>query len=196
LSAAPDEHHEADVECIRRVRGGDPDAYGPVVRRALPQLRGLLWRFFKNADDADEFSQAALVRAYEQLDRYDATRPFYPWLRRIAVNLALHELEKRKRFASGDELELSLEREPASDRSDAVTQERELVEQTDRELDRMPPGWAAVFRLRCMEEMSYAEIAECLSIPVGTVMSRLARARCRLAEALAAEFGPRRKVSP
>ena len=105
----PEDNYEADADCIRRIRQGDPESYAPLVQLYLPRLRALMWRFFKNADDADEYSQAALVRAYEQLDRYDAIRPFYPWLRRIAVNLALHELEKRKRNADGLSAESALE---------------------------------------------------------------------------------------
>lgn len=177
-----------DADAVRRIRGGDAEAYGPLVRRHLPALRALMFRFFGNADDADDMSQAALVRAYEQLDRFDASRPFFPWLRKIAVNLALHEIERRRRQAAAPEAEL--EAAPARDRSDREAGENELIACTQRELDRMPANWAAVFRLRAFEELSYAEIAETLEIPMGTVMSRLARARTRLAEALAQDFGP------
>jgi len=181
---------QLDIDDIRRIRGGDAEAYAPIVRRHLPRLRALMYRFFRNGDDADDMSQAALVRAYERLEGFDQSRPFFPWLRKIAVNLALHEIERRRRQAGSTEAETELERAVADGASDRSTDESELVECTQRELDRMPPNWAAVFRLRAFEELSYAEIAQTLGIPMGTVMSRLARARARLAEALAHDFGP------
>jgi RNA polymerase sigma-70 factor (ECF subfamily) len=181
---------QLDVEDIRRIRDGDAEAYAPIVRRHLPRLRALMFRFFRNGDDADDMSQAALVRAYERLDSFDQSRPFFPWLRRIAVNLALHEIERRRRQATSEEAEKELQGAAALDASDAAIDESELIECTQRELERMPPNWAAVFRLRAFEELSYADIADTLGIPMGTVMSRLARARARLAEALAHDFGP------
>ena len=172
-----------DTDAVRRIRDGDAEAYGSLVRRHLPALRRLMYRFFGNADDADEMSQAALVRAYERLDQFDSGRPFFPWLRKIAVNLALHEIERRRRQAAAAEEEL--EAAPARERSDRAASENELVACTQRELERMPANWAAVFRLRAFEELSYSEIAETLEIPMGTVMSHLFRARARLRETLA-----------
>jgi RNA polymerase sigma-70 factor (ECF subfamily) len=181
-----------DAAWVLAVRGGDGGAYGRLVTRHLPRLHALLRRFFREAADVDDLAQAAFVRAYEQLDRFDATRPFYPWLRKIAVNLALHELERRKRRRETEDPEPALERTASPPSLEAGLYERELVTATERELDRLPAQWAAVFRLRVFEELSYAEIAADLSIPIGTVMSSLARARLRLAQALAAEFGPER----
>ena len=180
----------ADAAAIAAVRAGEPDAFGPLVARYLPRLHGLLRRFFASAADVDDLTQAAFVRAYEQLDRFDAARPFYPWLRKIAVNLALHELERRRRRREVEDPDSALGRllEPA--RVDGELHERELVAVVHAELERLPPQWAAVFRLRVFEELSYAEIAQMLEIPVGTVMSSLSRARLRLAERLSASLGP------
>jgi RNA polymerase sigma-70 factor (ECF subfamily) len=180
----------ADAAAIAAVRAGEPDAFGPLVARHLPRLHGLLRRFFASAADVDDLTQAAFVRAYEQLDRFDVARPFYPWLRKIAVNLALHELERRRRRREVEDPDPTLGRllDPAL--VDGELRERELVAVVSAELARLPPQWAAVFRLRVFEELSYAEIAEALGIPIGTVMSSLARARLRLAERLSASFGP------
>lgn len=181
----------ADRASVRALRQGDREAYAGLVHRHLPRLHALLRRFFREQADVDDLAQAAFLRAYEQLDRYDASRPFYPWLRRIAMNLALHEIDKRKRRREEPDPEISLATERANERSDQPAQERELIAATQAELDAMPPRWAAVFRLRAFEELSYAEIAETLGIPIGSVMSSLARARARLAEALAQRYGPR-----
>ncbi len=105
------------------------------------------------------------------------------------MNLALHEIEKRRRRHEAADSEFELQQAIAPERSDEAAERDELVRCTEEALEALPANWAAVFRLRAFEDLSYAEIAQCLDIPVGTVMSRLARARTRLAEALAQRFG-------
>jgi RNA polymerase sigma-70 factor (ECF subfamily) len=193
---APDDAHREDVAWIREVRGGQAEAFGHLVDRYAPPLHGLLRRFLRSDEDVEDLLQESFVRAFQALERYDATRPFYPWLRRIAVNAALNELEKRRTRREVDDPDIAMEQIHATERSDQAVQGREITEAVEEVLEEMPPGWAAVFRLRTAEELSYAEIAATLDVPVGTVMSRLARARTRLAEALAGRFGPRREESP
>jgi RNA polymerase sigma-70 factor (ECF subfamily) len=79
-------------------------------------------------------------------------------------------------------------------RADHGVRRRELLEATEEILDGLPADWAAVLRLRAREEMSYAEIAQALEMPLGSVMSRLARARLRLARALRERFGPLEEI--
>lgn len=185
-----DVQHRRDVQWIRQVRAGDVEAFGNLVDAHAPRLHGLLRRFLRDDDDVADIAQEALVRAFHSLDRYDATRPFYPWLRRIAVNLALNELAKRKVRQPVDAADEVLLQLPDHAPADAPLQQRELGEAVDEALRALPAEWAAVFRLRVHEDMSYAEIADALDIPIGSVMSRLSRARARLAQALAARFGP------
>jgi RNA polymerase sigma-70 factor (ECF subfamily) len=182
-----------DAAWIREIRGGRPEAFADLVDAYAPRLHAVLWRFLRDDDDLADVLQETLLRAFRSLDRYDATRPFYPWLRRIAVNAALSELERRKGRRAVDEPDLMLAALPASERDspDRPVQGHELAAAVASALDSLPPRWAAVFRLRTNEELSYAEIAQTLDIPIGSVMSRLARARARLAETLAARFGPR-----
>jgi RNA polymerase sigma-70 factor (ECF subfamily) len=197
-AADPEEaaRHRQDVEWVRRVRGGDVEAFGDLVDAYAGRLHGLLRRFLRDDDDVADVAQEALVRAFRSLDRYDATRPFYPWLRRIAVNLALNELAKRKVRRPVDEPEEVLLQLPDGTAADAPVEQRELTEAVEAALQAIPIEFAAVFRLRVHEDMSYAEIAEALDIPIGSVMSRLSRARARLAQALAARFGPRPEALP
>ncbi len=186
--------HRQDVEWVRSVRQGDTSAYAYLVDRHGPVLHRTLRRFFRDDADVEDVLQEALVRAFKNLDRYDPTREFYPWLRKIAVNLALNELDKRKRrHEVSDE---ALAERASGANSDADLRAREVQTAVDRALDDLPPAWAAVFRLRNFEELSYAEIAATLDVPMGTVMSQLARARARLAEALAQTFGPREGGTP
>lgn len=190
-----EEHtHLEDAEWVRAVRRGETEAFGSLVDRYAPRLHALLRRFFREPSDVDDMLQEALLRAFRNLDRYDPTRPFYPWLRKIAVNLSLNELEKRRRRPQVDDPDVWLERMDASSDTSASVREHELREAVALALDDLPPTWAAVFRLRTFEEMTYAEIAEALDVPLGTVMSGLARARARIAATLAARFGPRRQA--
>jgi RNA polymerase sigma-70 factor (ECF subfamily) len=188
-----DTAHLEDVGWVRAVRQGNAEAFGPLVDRYAPLLHALLRRFFREPADVDDVLQETLVRAFRNLERYDPGRPFYPWLRRIAVNLALNELEKRKRRPQVDDPEEWLDRTESPLDTSAPVREQELSAAVSSELEDLPPAWAAVFRLRTFEDMTYAEIAEALDVPLGTVMSQLARARARLAAALAARFGPRRE---
>ena len=189
--AAPeDARHREDVGWVRQVRAGDNEAFARLVRRHGPELHRVLMRFLKNDEDVGDLLQEVFVKAYGALDRYDPTLPFFPWIRKIAVNSALNELDKRKRRGEALDPELALQAMPAAERSDAAVRERELVEAVEQGLDELPPEWAAVFRLRAQEGLSYAEIADALDMPLGSVMSRLARARARLAEQLRDRYGP------
>lgn len=189
--ADDERRHAEDVAWIREVRQGRTDAFAHVVERYGPRLHAVLRRFFTDAGDLDDILQDALVRAYQNLDRYDASRALYPWLRKIAVNLALNELQKRKRRheIADPEPALAQVADPAA--TDRAAREAETHRRVEAALAELPPDWAAVFRLRAFEEMGYAEIADALDVPIGTVMSRLSRARQRLAEALTDHFGPR-----
>jgi len=189
--ADEERRHAEDVAWIREVRQGRTDAFARVVERHGPRLHAVLRRFFADPGDVDDILQDALVRAYQNLDRYDASRALYPWLRKIAVNLALNELQKRKRRHEVPDPEpaLATTADPAA--TDAAAREAETRRLVEAELEALPPDTATVFRLRAFEDLGYAEIADTLDIPIGTVMSRLSRARRRLAEALADRFGPR-----
>lgn len=188
--------HRQDVEWVRRVRAGDVEAFGLLVEAHAGRLHGLLRRFLRDDDDVADVAQEALVRAFRSLDRYDATRPFYPWLRRIAVNLALNELAKRKVRRPVEDAEELLLQLPDGAAADAPAEARDLAEAVEQALEAIPVEFAAVFRLRVHEELSYAEIAEAMDIPIGSVMSRLSRARARLAQALAGRFGPHPEALP
>lgn len=184
-----DPGHAADVQAIRDIRAGRIDAFGRIVDRHAPRLRCTLGRFFREPADLDDVLQESLLRAYRNLDRYDPTLPLGPWLRRIAVNVALDELRRRRRAPKVEDSQELLEAQPVV--ADPLRQRElaQLLEEVERVLETMPIELAAVFRLRVQDELSYAEIAQALDVPLGTVMSRLARARGRIAVRLAARFG-------
>lgn len=147
------------------------------------------YRLLRNADDADDVAQETFVRAYQALDRYDERYTFYTWLRAIATRLALNEIAKRRRrrtdggeaFEAAAETISGAERDPLEGIAGG-----ELQAAIETALDEIPPDYRAVLVLRAYEDLSYAEIASTLEIPVGTVMSRLSRARLHVRQILAA----------
>jgi RNA polymerase sigma-70 factor (ECF subfamily) len=140
-------------------------------------------------EDADDVAQETFVRAWEALERYDESYSFHGWLRTIATRLALNELDKRRRRRTqgGEAFELAAEsRADAAPGPDAVVEAREMAERLERIVQALPDEARIPLVLRTVEELSYDEIARILQIPVGTVMSRLHRARKQVRAALQA----------
>jgi RNA polymerase sigma-70 factor (ECF subfamily) len=145
----------------------------------------------RNPSDADDLAQETFVRAWQAIGRFRVGEPLYPWLARIAVNLA-YSLFRRRRRRPETPIEPLIEAghewagedDPARDAAEAESRER--LEASFAELK---PEHRAVLVLRVVEGMSYDEIAGALGVPVGTVMSRLSRARAELKSRLAARTG-------
>jgi len=183
------ETHQLDREALRAIRLGDSSAFASLVKRHGPPLHALLSRMLRDEHEAQDLVQESFVKAWKALAKFDSTRAFFPWLRTIGVNTALDEIERRRRQPFAGNSQEILTELPARQDSEEDLQRRELVEVVEEELGKMSGEFEAVFRLRVQEELSYAEIAQTLQIPLGTVMSRLARARLQLAQALRSRLG-------
>ena len=190
----PDWTGLADDELVRLVRGGDTDAFAEIVRRTRRAAYGLARRITRNHEDADDAVQESYVKAYRALDRFEAGRAIGPWLLTIVARTALSGVRQGKRRATRP-----LD-EPASDGGMPVSERAadpgadpgglERGWDVERAFARLSPEHQAVLALRVEGDLTYAAIAEALGIPVGTVMSRLARAR----EALLEQMNETRKV--
>jgi RNA polymerase sigma-70 factor (ECF subfamily) len=183
---SPAERDEAFL--LARARGGDLAAFEEIVRRYQRRVYGVALRIVRSHAAADDVAQEAFVRAWRSLDRFEIGRPFGPWVCRIAANLAVNHV--RSPLAREDPLPEDGERTaaPASDPLGSLL-DAEAQEVLERALGSLPAEQRAVFVLRTVEEMSYREIAEALGLSPGTVMSRLFRARERLARSLAPYLG-------
>ena len=174
--ASPEE--AALVERI--LRGGGRD-YATLVERYQRRLYWSCLRLLEDPDEAEDVVQEAFVRAYARLSDYDPAYRFYTWIFRIARNLCLNHLRRRKLWGF---LSLSGEPgapEPEADEDPAADMEgRELAEALAECLKALPADQRDCFQLRHAEEFSYEEIARTLRIPLGTVMSRLSRARDKM----------------
>jgi RNA polymerase sigma-70 factor (ECF subfamily) len=178
--------NENDVlNYIRKSLSGDTNAFEWVVRKYQKRIYFTVLQLVMNHDDANDVIQETFIKAYTKLDTYDESYPFYPWLYRIAVNTALNYQKKktRMRALSLDDLEdgnnhrLDLAESP---QQTFHAEGGELLSKLKEALGKIPAEQRAVFLLRVREELSYQEISEVLQISIGTVMSRLSRARDKL----------------
>lgn len=186
--ARPDRSALSDGELVRLVREGEGDAYAELVRRTRRSGYRLARRITRNHEDADDVLQESYVKAFRALDRFAADRPFGPWFLTIVARTALSSIRDSKRRAAesldepGPDGTASLGERVADPAQDPATLERRV--RVERAYARLSEDHRIVLALRVDADLSYAAIAEALSVPVGTVMSRLARAREALIEVL------------
>lgn len=174
---------------VRAAATSDAAAFRRLVELHMRALYAHSYRLLGDRDEADDVTQETFVRAWSALDRYDERYTFYTWLRTIATRLALNVLAKRRRRRTeGGEVFESVAESAADPRPgpEAKAEASELGTRLSAALGELPDEQRTVLVLRAQEGMSYAEIASALAIPVGTVMSRLARARERLRAILTA----------
>jgi RNA polymerase sigma-70 factor (ECF subfamily) len=173
---------ESDEVLIEAVKKGDCNAFGPIVERYKMALYKVMYRMVMNRDDAEDLVEEAFIKAYRSIKKFETGRPFYSWLRRIAVNNAINFL-KRERRSNIEPLEY-VEKTLSNGRHDPVrmTRDRMLRERLNAAIARLPEDARIILSLRVGEDLSYDEIGKLLKIPKGTVMSRLARARIKLKE--------------
>jgi RNA polymerase sigma-70 factor, ECF subfamily len=170
----------ADRDLILRARRGDVEAYGELVTRHQTSVFNVCYRILHERGEAEDMAQETFLRAHSRLEGFDLERPFGPWIRRVAANVCLNQLESQKVT-----LELDDERDAdQGERPEAIHEARERSEQIRSALASLPVHYRAVIELRHYQEMSYDEIALELKIPLSDVKSNLFRARKLLAEKL------------
>ena len=185
-----------DERLLELCRSGDRDSFGRLVEKYQHRLFNALLRMVDNYDDAQELTQEAFVRALQSVDRFRGQAGFYTWLFRIGINLGINFRRRRH----GKVRFVSLQRRPEQwgRQADGL---RELVDQQNplpaeqvqtaemhhrvlEALQALDAPARAVVVLRDIEGLDYGRIAEILEIPVGTVKSRLSRARMALRDQL------------
>lgn len=168
------------------------DAFEDLVRRYQHRIYALCRRLTGAHQSADDLAQETFIKAYLALARFDAQWPLYPWLRKIAVNSGLNYLKTRGRERPIEDGPLGDRRAPAAAPGDDPEERLEQAEfraRLDRAVESLPADQKSVFILRFHESLSYEEISRTLDLPLGTVMSRLNRARRKLKDLLADSLG-------
>jgi RNA polymerase sigma-70 factor, ECF subfamily len=173
---------------------GDTRAFRDLVIRYRGRLVGFVYRMIGDRERSEDLVQEAFVRVHRHLDRFDPTKKFSTWIYTIASNLAKNELRNRRRnplvyYQSlrppGEEDQRPLQFEDARNRPDDMYRNRYLRELVDATVATLPPHHREVFVLRELEGRSYQEIATLAGCNLGTVKSRLNRARRAFAERIA-----------
>ncbi len=179
---------ESDEALAGRHLKGDPRAFRELAARYTTPIYNLAWRLTRDPMEAENITQETFIRALQALPRVSLDRPLRPWFFKIAVNLCRQWAErKRPRLFSelDSENDNGVEAIP-EDAPSAVEQleDAELQEQVRIQVDLLPPADQTIIVLRYVEELSYEQIAEALSLPLNTVRTRLRRAKLKLRAAL------------
>ncbi len=175
---------ETDQRLVERVQKGDKRAFDLLVKKYQHKIIALIGRYVQDPHEMQDVAQEAFIKAYRALDNFRAESAFYTWMYRIAINTAKNHLVSRGRRPPGSDVEVeeaeifypsAQMRDNAS--PDANLQRDELEATIYRAIDQLPEDLKAAISLREFDGMSYEDIAEVMQCPVGTVRSRIFRAR-------------------
>jgi RNA polymerase sigma-70 factor (ECF subfamily) len=174
-----------DQELVARVQRGDKKAFDLLVRRYQLKVLQLVARYIRDPVESQDVAQEAFIKAYRALPGFRGESAFFTWLYRIAINTAKNHLQSRNRLlaSEGDiDIEDAEQLESAPRLKDQETPERlllaeELAAAIGAAIEELPEDLRTAILLREMEGLSYEEIAEVMACPVGTVRSRIFRAR-------------------
>ena len=188
----PGDETEADVALVQRARAGELAAFNALVLRHQDAAYGLALRFLGDRQAAEDATQEAFLRAYRALGRFEGDR-FRAWLLAIVANAARDELRRRRRRpqrsldrARDDPAATPLDPPDPGPTPEGVALQADMRKALERALGELPEDWRLVVVLADVHGLSYEEVARAAGVPIGTVRSRLSRARGRLRDLLRA----------
>jgi len=174
----------SDKKLVERVQKGDKGAFDLLVLKYQHKIVNLIMRYVRDPELALDIAQEAFIKAYRALPRFRGDSAFYTWMYRIAVNTAKNHLAAQRRRPMDIELDLQDPEQydlhaklKETDTPEGVALSNELQETVERAIAALPEDLRTAIILRELEGMSYEEIAETMECPVGTVRSRIFRAR-------------------
>ncbi len=188
----PMSERDADWQLVERVQRGDKRAFDLLVAKYQRKLFRLLSRLIRDQAEIEDVAQEAFIKAYRALPNFRGESAFYTWLYRIAINTAKNhlvaqgrraptqteaEIEDAENFDDGDALR-------TEDTPDRMLLSKQVAEAVNRVIERLPEDLRTAIVLRELEGLSYEEIAASMNCPIGTVRSRIFRAREAVAEEL------------
>ena len=175
---------DIDLELVKRVQRGDKVAFDLLVRKYQQRIIQAVTQFTKNRDDAMDVAQEAFIKAYRALPNFRGESAFYTWLYRIAINTAKNHLTAQKSRPPRSDVDAdeagAIGYDPKmrdTDSPDELLHRDQLKELIVKTIEGMQEDLRTAITLREIEGMSYEEIATTVDIPVGTVRSRIFRAR-------------------
>ena len=175
---------QLDEDLVLRVQQGDKYAFDLLVIKYQHKIIQLVNRYVKDPSEAQDVAQEAFIKAYRALGNFRGDSAFYTWLYRIAINTAKNYLVSRSRRSSDYEVDVqdaeAIENAPqlqGMDTPERLLLNQEIIDTIKTAIDKLPEEMRTAIILREFDGMSYEEIAEAMDCPVGTVRSRLFRAR-------------------
>lgn len=189
---------EADQALVERVQNGDQQAYGLLVTKYQRKLSRLLSRLVRDPAEVEDIAQETFIKAYRALPSFRGESAFYTWLYRIGVNTAKNWL-----ISHGRRVPIEVDREDAESFEDAemlrdintperMLMSRQIADTVNAAMDALPDELRTAIMLREIDGLSYEEIAQMMDCPIGTVRSRIFRAR----EAIAGKLRPLLDTGP
>jgi RNA polymerase sigma-70 factor (ECF subfamily) len=183
---------DIDQQLVERVQRGDKAAFDLLVVKYQRKIFRLLSRLIRDTAEVEDVAQEAFIKAYRALPNFRGDSAFYTWLYRIAINTAKNFLVSQGRRAPTsteadiEDAETFDDGEHLRDLNtpDAMLLTRQVADAVNRAIDRLPEDLKTAIVLRELEGLSYEEIAETMNCPIGTVRSRIFRAREAIAEEL------------
>jgi RNA polymerase sigma-70 factor (ECF subfamily) len=176
---------EGDLALVQRVQRGDKGAFDLLVRKYQHKVVKLVLRYVRNPAEAEDIAQEAFIKAYRALPQFRGDSAFYTWLYRIAINTAKNALASRDRSPIDYNLDLNDPEESHSvqnrlkdpDTPEGLALTEEIRSVVNAAIDALPEELKTAIVLRELDGLSYEEIAAAMECPVGTVRSRIFRAR-------------------
>jgi RNA polymerase sigma-70 factor, ECF subfamily len=171
-------------ERIKQVKKGDQNAFAEIVELYKDKVYQLCYRMLGNPHEAEDIAQEAFIRAYTNIQSYDSNKKFSTWLYRIATNLSIDRIRKKKpdyyldaEVAGGEGLTLYSQVAADVTLPEEEVQYVELQEIIQEEILKLPDKYRSVIVLKYIEELSLKEISEILDLPINTVKTRIHRGR-------------------
>jgi RNA polymerase sigma-70 factor (ECF subfamily) len=186
--AAQDDVPELDL--VRLAQAGDTEAFDQLVSRYRTRVFGMIYNMVHNEQDAWDLAQDSFLKAWKSIARFRGQSSFHTWMYRIVMNVTIDWLRKKQVQGAGAEFDDAIQLKEIDPASRTVPhagplphegmQGREIRDRIEAAIAQLSPEHRAVILMKEIEDMQYHEIAETLGCSIGTVMSRLARARRRL----------------
>jgi RNA polymerase sigma-70 factor (ECF subfamily) len=189
LEALKAETSDNGAELVRRCRSGDGAAWEEIVSNYSRRIFNLAYRFTSSVEAAEDLTQEVFVRIYKTLEQYDPKQGnLSNWLMRLARNLIIDDYRHRQRNPQNSMADTvdkhTFHLRAVGTSAQKEVERRELCNQVQEGIDKLPPDLRTCVILRDIEELTYREIVDLLAIPEGTVKSRINRGRIELAKVL------------
>jgi len=174
----------ADQALVERVQRGDKKAFDVLVLKYQHKVANLISRYVRDQAEVLDVTQEAFIKAYRALPKFRGDSAFYTWLYRVAINTAKNHLAAQSRRPPGDDIEAETAEQmdlgtrlKEGDTPERMALQGEIAETVQQALDELPEDLRTAITLRELEGLSYDEIAQAMDCPIGTVRSRIFRAR-------------------